>query len=261
LSLPDDLGAALRRAAPRLGPFAQRIQWHPGVTSTNDLAARLAENGAEEGMVVMADAQSAGRGRHGRSWASPTGAGLYVSTVLRPSEAAAPLVTLAAGVALAEGIEEATGLTPHLKWPNDLYVGARKLAGILAEGGASPKGLPHVVLGFGINVLPASYPPEIASRVTSLEGELGRPVDRGALLASSLVRLAARYTDLQEGRRSAVLDAWRRHAAPALRRAVEWESDGASMHGVAEDIDGSGALLVRVGDDVVRVMSGEVRWI
>jgi BirA family biotin operon repressor/biotin-[acetyl-CoA-carboxylase] ligase len=170
-------------------------------------------------------------------------------------------VTLAAGVARAEGIEEATGLAPHLKWPNDVYVGARKLAGILAEGGASAKGLPYVVLGFGINVLPASYPPEVASRATSLEGELGRPVDRGALLAASLVRFAARYTDLREGRRAAVLDAWRRRAAPMLRRAVEWQSDGAARHGVAEDIDGSGALLVRVGADVVRVISGEVRWI
>jgi BirA family biotin operon repressor/biotin-[acetyl-CoA-carboxylase] ligase len=261
LNLPDDLAAALRVAGSRLGPFAQRIQWHAQMTSTNDLAARFADDPAAEGVVVIADAQTAGRGRHGRTWASPAGAGLYVSTVMRPRENAAPLLTLAAGVAVAEGIEEATGLAPHLKWPNDVCVGGRKLAGILAEGGASADGSPYVVLGFGINIVPASYPPEIASRAASIEGELGRAVDRGTLLASSLARLAARYADLQEGRSAAVLDAWRRRAAPALRRAVEWESDGASRRGVAEDIDGSGALLVRVGGDVVRVMSGEVRWV
>jgi BirA family biotin operon repressor/biotin-[acetyl-CoA-carboxylase] ligase len=181
--------------------------------------------------------------------------------VLRPPAGAAPLVTIAAGVALAEGIAAATGLMPALKWPNDVYVDGRKLAGILAEAGLSPGGAPHVVLGFGINLLPASYPHEIAARATSLEGELGRPVERGRLLVECLAALARRYQDVTARRQPAVIEAWRARAAATLRRSVEWESGGARRRGVAEDIDGSGALLVRVGGDLVRVISGEVRWV
>ena len=241
-------------------PFSN-IQWHAEVTSTNDVAATLAERGVPEGAVVAADAQSAGRGRHGRVWVSPPGAGLYVSLVLRPRAEAAPLLTIAAGVALSDAIQAATGLSCALKWPNDLYVGGRKLAGILAEAGAAPDGTPHVVLGFGINVLPAAFSPDIAARATSLEGELGRAIDRHALLRACLDALAARYADVQEGRVGTVLDAWRARAATLLRRPIEWQQGGRPRRGVAETIDGSGALLVRTEQGVVRVISGEVRWI
>ena len=242
-------------------PITWRIHRHERVTSTNDLAARLAEQGAAEGCVVVADAQSAGRGRQGRSWSSPDGAGLYVSAVLRPRSDVAPLVTIAAGVAIAEAIQSATGLDPTLKWPNDLFVGSRKLAGILAEAGSSSTGVQHVVLGFGINVLPAAFPPDVASRATSLEGELGRLVDRGHLLHACLDRLASRYQDLHQGRITIVLDAWRARAAPLLRRRVEWETGETRASGIAESIDDTGALLIRTDDGIVRIISGEVRWI
>ncbi len=228
--------------------------------STNDLAAQLAEHGAEEGTAIVAEAQSAGRGRHGRAWSSPAGAGLYVSVVLRPRADVAQLVTLAAGVAIAEGIQAASGLEASVKWPNDLFVGGRKLAGILAEAGSSATGRPHVVLGFGINLLPAALPLEVASRATSIEGELGRPVDRDLLLASCLASLASRYADLQEGRAAAVLDAWRLRAASMLRRSVEWDAGDIRARGVAENIDDDGALLVRTDIGVVRVLSGQVWW-
>lgn len=261
MNLPDDLAASLAAAAPRLGAFARQVHWYPSVTSTNDVAARLAEDGAAEGVVIVADGQTAGRGRQGRAWVSPPGAGLYVSIILRPPAGSSSLVTLAAGVALAEGVEAATGLRPDLKWPNDLYAGGRKLAGILAEAGTAAGSVPHVVVGFGINVLPAAFPPEIAGRASSLEGELGRAVDRGLVLASCLAALAARYADLIGGRAGGVLDAWRSRAAPMLGRQVEWENDGARTRGVAEGVDDSGALLVRSGAKVIRVMSGEVRWL
>lgn len=261
LTIPSDLAAALVRAGARLGPFRYRLLWFPVVPSTNDLAATLAERGAEEGCVVLADAQSAGRGRHGRVWASPPAAGLYMSVVLRPSPQSAPLLTLAAGVALADGIQAASGLHPSLKWPNDVYMGGRKVAGILAEAGGSPAGVPHVILGCGINVMPAAMPPAIAARATSVEEELGRPVDRGLLLASCLIALAERYAALQDGRGAALLDAWRAHGASMLGRPVEWEVDGMPTRGVAQDIDDTGALLVRTDGGIVRVISGEVRWI
>jgi BirA family biotin operon repressor/biotin-[acetyl-CoA-carboxylase] ligase len=255
---PADVSEPLARAADRLGPFAQPLLWYATVPSTNDVAARLAERGAPEGCVVAANAQSAGRGRQGRAWASPPGAGLYVSTVLRPGPDAIRAVTIAAGVAVADGIEAATGLQVALKWPNDVYAGERKMAGVLAE---AADGLAHVILGIGINVMPAAYPPDVAARATSLEEELGRAVDRGLLLAECLVALAARYADLQSGRIAAVIEGWRRRAAPTLGRRVRWDAAGAVAEGVAEDIDQTGALVVRTRTGIVSVTAGEVVWI
>jgi BirA family biotin operon repressor/biotin-[acetyl-CoA-carboxylase] ligase len=221
----------------------------------------MAERGAAEGTVVAANAQSAGRGRHGRSWASPPGAGLYVSAILRPRLEAVPLLTIAAGVAIADGVHAATGLSPGVKWPNDVYVGERKLAGILAEAGSSAGEVEHVVLGFGINLLSAAYPPDVAVRATSIETELGRRVDRGLVLAECLAALAARYAALQRGEGDVVTSAWRARAAEHLGRPVEWGVDAGAQRGIAHDIDAQGALLVRVDDTIVRVISGEVRWV
>jgi BirA family transcriptional regulator, biotin operon repressor / biotin---[acetyl-CoA-carboxylase] ligase len=258
-SPPDDIAEALARAGARLGPF-QHLSWYEDVGSTNDIAMNAAMHGAAEGLIVAANAQSSGRGRLGRSWASPPGSGLYVSVILRPRREALPLVTIAAGVAIAEGIEAATGLHAGVKWPNDIYAGTRKLAGILAEAGSSPAG-EHVIVGFGINLHPAGLPPDVASRATSIEGELGRPVDRGLVLAECLAALATRYQTLQRGAGDEVIGAWRLRAAPHLGRHVEWDGDGGAQRGIAHDIDARGALLVRVNDQIVRVISGEVRWL
>lgn len=257
-TLPPEFAESLARAADRLGPFAQQILWYASVSSTNDVGASLAERGVVEGAVVVANSQSAGRGRQGRSWASPPGAGLYVSTVLRPPRDAVRALTIAAGVAVAEGIDAATGLHVALKWPNDVYIGERKLAGVLAE---AADAIQYVILGIGINVMPAAYPPDVAARATSLEEELGRAVDRGLLLAECLAALARRYADLRGGRRGVVIDAWRRRAAPTLGRRVRWEAAGSTLEGVAEDIDDSGALVVRTGGGTVTVAAGEVVWL
>lgn len=266
--LPAEVAAALARASERLGPFGRQVQWYAELSSTNDLAAAFAERGVREGAVVGADAQTAGRGRHGRTWWSPPGAGLYVSLVLRPGARVVPLLTIAAGVALAEGIRAATGLMAILKWPNDIYVAGsstrgagRKLAGILAEAGAGAGGMGHVILGFGINLRSAAYPPEIAVSATSLEGELGRPVDRGTVLAECLASLAARYDDLQHDRTAAILEVWRVYAAPLLGRAVEWDAREGVHRGRAVDVDGSGALIVRTDGGTTRVVAGDVRWL
>jgi BirA family transcriptional regulator, biotin operon repressor / biotin---[acetyl-CoA-carboxylase] ligase len=259
-NVPFDITEALARAGPRLGPFGNHLSWHEQVGSTNDVAAAAAEAGAPEGLVVVANTQSLGRGRVGRSWSSPPGAGLYVSVVLRPGGSALQLLTIAAGVAIAEGVDAASGLQTCLKWPNDVSVGSRKLAGILAEG-SSPGAVDHVVLGFGINIRRAAYPPDVVARATSLESELGRDVDRGLVLAECLAALSFRYGMLQTGVADDVIAAWRKCGALFMGRAVEWDDDGGSRRGRVEDIDATGALLVRVDDRIVRVISGEVRWL
>jgi BirA family transcriptional regulator, biotin operon repressor / biotin---[acetyl-CoA-carboxylase] ligase len=261
--LPDEFADALAQARPRLGPLASRVLWFEQVGSTNDRALNWAEHGAEEGCLVLADAQSAGRGRLGRVWASPAGAGIYVSAVLRPAARAVGLLTMAAGLAVSEGITAATGLDTQVKWPNDVCVSGRtprKLAGILAEAGSAGERVLHVVLGIGINVMPAAYPPEVAARATSLEGELGRAVPRGAVLAECLAALWRRYTMLGTPDESLVLADWRRRAAATFGRRVEWDAPAGTRTGTARDVDASGALVVAAEDGVVRLTAGEVRW-
>ena len=260
-AIPSDVNEALTRAGSRLGPFQGGLAWYESVASTNDLAGVMAEHGAAEGCVVAANAQTSGRGRLGRSWASPPGAGLYVSAILRPARDVIPLITIAAGVAVADGVQAASGLSPRVKWPNDVYVGRRKLAGILAEAGGSGSGVQHVILGFGINLLTAAYPPDVAARATSIESELGRRCDRGLVLAECLAALVDRYQALQRGEADTVTLAWRERAADSLGRIVEWDADGTTRRGVAQDIDSRGALLVRVDGAIVRVISGEMRWL
>jgi len=264
--LPEDLAAALASSADRRGAFGQPVVFLSSTGSTNDIAQALAEGGAPQGAVALAFAQSAGRGRHGREWFSPPGAGLYLSVVVR-SATVAPMLTLAGGVAVAQGIRRATGLPVFIKWPNDVVVEdahapgrRRKLAGILAEGSAGQSGLQYVVLGIGINVRPADYPPELAARVTSLEHELGRAVDAGLVLAEILVALNEEVTALESGGSQQVLSRWRALAPSATGTSVSWNDQGVMLRGVTAGVDQQGALLVRSGSTVQRIISGEVLW-
>ena len=265
--LPPDFAEALARV--NLRRLGTRTLYFSSVGSTNDVASALATNGDQEGAIVIADAQTSGRGRRGRVWFSPPGAGLYVSVLLAPAKAgraaerATALLTLAAGVGVAEAVEGLTGLAPAIKWPNDLLIGRRKLAGILAEGVVSHafgSGLQSVVLGYGVNVGPAAYPTELGDRVTSLESELGRAVDRAELCAQSLAQVAVRYDDLLAGRFDAILDAWRARSPGSRGMRVSWETSGGTQSGVTMGVDEMGALLVRVGDRTERLVAGEVNW-
>jgi BirA family transcriptional regulator, biotin operon repressor / biotin---[acetyl-CoA-carboxylase] ligase len=258
--VPEEFAAALARMSDGRVSIVREVHWCDEVPSTNDVAAAYADRGEPEGVLVLARTQTAGRGRLGRTWQSPAGAGVYASILLRPPAHALPLLTIAAGVAIADGVRVSTGLAPTLKWPNDLYVNDRKLAGILTEAGARADGVSHAVVGFGINLRPAAYPPAVASRATSIEAELGREIGPGSVLAECLTALSSRYDDLRAGRTASVIDAWRVYARPMLRRPVEWEEAGGRRRGLAEDVDETGALVVRTDAGMVRVMSGEVRW-
>jgi BirA family transcriptional regulator, biotin operon repressor / biotin---[acetyl-CoA-carboxylase] ligase len=228
------------------------VRWHASLPSTMDVASALAHEGARHGVVIVADEQTAGRGRRGAIWQSPPGAGLYFSFVARPDNRTLPLITLAAGVAVRDGVRAATGLAVDLKWPNDLIVGSRKLAGILAEGVSIGSADQAVIVGVGVNVQPAAYPPAVAARAASVEGELGRSIDRGQLLSEILVALWDRLAQ----RPGDILQAWRAASPNATGTRVEWDS----KHGTTAGIDDSGALLVKTNAGIERIIAGEVRW-
>ena len=263
--LPPEFAAAFEAVRARLAPLGRRVLFFNTTASTNDLALGLAADADAEGTVVIADQQTAGRGRLGRVWHSPPGTGLYVSIVLRPrstvtgDDRATTLLTLAAGLALSEAVEEVTALAPDIKWPNDLLIGRRKLAGILAESASSD--LAHIVLGYGINVGAASLPADVDARASSLESELGRAVDRAALCAATVVAIAQRYRDLMAGRFDAILDAWRTRSPSSRGSRVRWTTSAGAHAGVTVGIDERGALLVRAGDRIERIVGGEVTWL
>jgi len=264
--LPSDLATALRATRHRRGPIGEPVYYFSETTSTNDVAALHAERGAPEGTTVIAAAQTSGRGRLGRSWYSPPGAGLYVSVVFRAAKAA-PYLTLAGGVAVTEGVRAATGLPLEIKWPNDVVtcgasvpVCGRKIAGVLAEASSSADGFQYVILGFGINLTPAAYPPDVADRASSIEAELGRTVDPGPILAEVLGALGAELPMLSRGEASGMLARWRALAPSTVGARVECERPTGRLTGVTAGIGDDGALLVKVEKRIERIISGEVIW-
>ena len=256
---------ALDLGRSRLGRLASTVLFFDTIGSTNDVA--MAHSAvAGEGLVVVADEQTSGRGRRGHVWFSPPGSGLYVSVVLAPATASDPakattLLTLAAGVALSEGVEQATGLRLDLKWPNDLQVARRKLGGILAESSGTGNRSDVVVVGYGINLRDSAFPPELRDRATSLESALGHAVDRHLVLVETLAALSRRYADLLAGRFDAILDAWRRLAPAASGARVTWSTTAGTLSGVTDGIDHCGALLVRLEGRMERIVSGELEWL
>jgi BirA family biotin operon repressor/biotin-[acetyl-CoA-carboxylase] ligase len=264
--LPPEISAALRSSAARRGRVGAIVHYFVEAGSTNDIAASLAEGGAPEGTVILASAQTAGRGRLGRRWYSPPDAGLYVSLIVR-STRAAPYLTLAGGVAVARGITQATGLPVQIKWPNDVIVSdsarpsrSRKVAGILAEASSGADGVNYVILGFGINLRAAAYPPELTERATSIETELGRAVDGAVVLAESLAAMNLYLSSLAEGVPGRVLEDWRALSPLSRGGSVELTTPAGRIDGIAAGIDDTGALLVRTGGRVERVIAGEVVW-
>ena len=246
--------------------FGGVLHYAAEVASTNDLAAAAAERGEAEGTTFVAGAQTAGRGRLGRTWFSPPGAGLYISTIVR-RPALAPWLTLAGGVAVAEGIREATGLPVQIKWPNDIvavggraFTARRKIAGILAEASSTTEGVQHVVLGIGINLSPAAYPPELADRAGSIEGELGRPVDAGPVLARVLAGLNRTLIELEVSGPPALLARWLALAPSASGARIEWDGPSGVVNGVTAGLAEDGALLARTAGGLARIIAGEVRW-
>jgi BirA family transcriptional regulator, biotin operon repressor / biotin---[acetyl-CoA-carboxylase] ligase len=243
-------------------PFARRIYHFFKTESTNDVAMHLGEAGEPHGTVVLAEEQTAGRGRAGRSWTSEKSAGIYCSVLLRPAipPAHAPMLTLVAGLAARDAAAEELDAVPDIRWPNDLLAGGRKLGGILTEMHAEPDRVHHAVIGIGINVNQSKMPEPIADIATSLRIETGKSHSRLELLIRLLRQLDRYYNQfLAEG------------AAPILRRFAQVSSyfkgkrvrittSVETFTGTTAGLDPSGVLRV-VRDDgrgTELVLSGDV---
>jgi BirA family biotin operon repressor/biotin-[acetyl-CoA-carboxylase] ligase len=260
---PDDLVEAV---ASRRAP----LYFYERVASTNDIALTLAGAATASGTAVLADLQEAGRGRLGRSWWSPPGAGMYLSVVIRTDGLGAhvPLLTLAAGVALSTALREVSGLPVELKWPNDLVIGRpwRKLAGILCEAnttGGAGTGPDAVVIGMGMNLQRSAYPPAIADRATSVAEECAQLVPRAVIVLATLQALDREVDRLRSGDAGGVLRDWRTLAHTGLAQApIRWRDHDGEHRGTTVGLDDDGALLVRRAgtNSEIRIVSGEVVW-
>ena len=242
----------VRRSLP-----GREISFFESITSTMHEAATLAAAGCPSGSAVVAEEQTAGQGRHGHSWHSEPGAGLYVSVVLRlplPPDSL-PVVTLALGLAVAEAIARITDLHPDLRWPNDIMLGERKTAGILVQLIDAV-----VVAGIGINVNHPAFPPEIASEATSLRLATGRPQSREDLLMELLPTIDSFCRMLVEGGRQPILDQFSRRSSYARGKRVSVDQPGGLVTGTTAGLDPAGFLKLRLDDGSESlILAGGVR--
>lgn len=244
------------------GQIGWRIHYFDEIDSTQEAARELAAGGAAQGSVVIAERQSAGRGRMGRSWHSPSGVNLYMTIVLRPRMplSEVPLLSLVAGVAAAQAIEPIAPRLVSLKWPNDIWLRGRKAGGIIAEAVTDhSQALDFVLLGIGINVnLDANdVPEELRGKATSIRIATGRPCDRMALAGSLFSLLDSRYMEFETSGFDAIRPQWERFSALTSKRVAI--VDGARRTaGVVKGIDSTGALTLDTGQQLVRIVAGEV---
>ncbi len=232
------------------------------IGSTNDMAARLTEKEVPEGTVVTAEKQTAGKGRLGRTWASPERSGLWFSVILRPkiSPYHSPKLTFIAGLSVLDAIKKVTGEDAELKWPNDVMLRGKKLCGILTEMKAEMDIVNYLIIGIGINVNLSKndLPESVRGRATSLKMELRKDVPRVKLLAEALKSLEEYYELFKQEGPEPIIKKWKRKCA-TLGRKVKIQSGGELIEGIAEDIDGDCALLVRLADGTVKkAVTGDV---
>jgi len=232
--------------------------------STNSKAYQLALDGAEEGEVVISESQEKGRGRLGRRWFSPPFLNLYLSVILRPKipPHQASLITLMAAVATAEAIQKFSGLLPLIKWPNDILLRDRKIAGLLNEIHSEMDRIHFVILGIGVNLNldERMFSKEIRAEATSLKIEMGQAISRKAFLQTLLLELEKWYTIFMKESSALILEAWRDRAHIKGRR-VKVTSFGKALTGVAVDIDSDGALILEtMGGKRERVVAGDVEY-
>jgi len=266
VSTPNILSEEELREKIQTALIGRQLICSTATASTNADAFRLAEEGAEEGTVVIADAQSGGKGRMGRIWSSPPGINLYCSVVLRPAVKPyqAPQLTFLSAVAVARAIELTTALQPEIKWPNDVLIGGRKVAGLLNEMSAETDGINFVILGIGVNLNMTAdqFPADLRAPATSLLLELGRPVNRAQFAATMLHELDRLYAQFLQYGFGPVRDEWQQRCNANGREVSVSDGGAETKRGMFDGIDGDGAMLIRFPNGVVeRIISGDVRVI
>ena len=239
----------------------RNVHYLPETDSTNQQAKRLAEDGAPHGTLVVADMQTAGKGRRGRSWQQKPGEAIAMSIILRPDFAPeyASMLTLAAADSVAKGIEKVTGMSPMIKWPNDVVLHQKKICGILTEMSAEPDYINHVIIGVGINVNQTEFPEEIAKTATSLCIEMGQTVQRASVIAAVMSYFENYYEKfIQAGDLSAILEEYNDRLVNRNAQVRVLDPKG-EFSGTALGINKSGELLVKKEDgSVAEVYAGEV---
>jgi BirA family biotin operon repressor/biotin-[acetyl-CoA-carboxylase] ligase len=235
----------------------RRIEYFETISSTMHEAARLAAQGCPSGTAVVAEEQSAGQGRHGHSWHSEAGAGLYVTVVLHPviPPDSLPVLTLALGLAAAETISRISDISPDLRWPNDVMIADRKVAGILVQLADSA-----AIAGIGMNVNHAAFPPDIACEATSLRLAAGRPQSREDLLIVLLPTIDSFCRMLEDGGRRPILEMFVRHSSHVRGKRVRVDQPGGTLEGITAGLDPSGYLILRADDGSESlILAGGVR--
>ncbi len=236
------------------------IHYFKEVDSTNDVAKYLAEDGAEEGTMVIAEIQNRGKGRRGKTWISPPG-GVWMSIILRPDIPPfnAPQLTLVTGVAVAETLKKECNLDVGIKWPNDILIGNKKVCGILTEVNASIDKVNYVVVGIGIdmNVDVPLFPPDLQKGATSLKNELDTEINGAILVQKFLLEFENIYNEFKEGKFPEILKEWR-SLSKTIGNNVEVRTRGKTIRGEAVGINKEGILILELEDGSLRkIISGE----
>lgn len=242
--------------------MGQRVLHHHTLTSTNDEAKKLARQGVRQGTVVVAEQQTAGKGRLGRQWYSNAGEDVLLSVILHPNinPAQTPQVSMLAAVAVARAVEKTCGIQVGIKWPNDLLVQGKKICGVLVEIGAEIDRVKYVVLGIGINTnsLAALWPDVIRDNTTSLREECGEKVSRVELVRAIMEELEYLYNTWQQEGFNTILKTWRTWCVSQHCQARVETLQG-SYHGWIEGVNNNGALLLRLSDGSIQsFLSGDV---
>ncbi len=258
ISVPDRLYDFQVYQGLKTKSFGRKILYFDTLSSTMDMATQLALKGAGEGTVVLAEAQTKGRGRLGRIWHSPKYKGLYFSLILRPSISLdkASIITLLAGVSICEAIKELSGLDLQIKWPNDILMHNKKLGGILTEIKAEVDEVNYIIIGMGLNINNDSK--SLISGSTSLKENKASYPSRLKILQEVLYRLELNYQVLAKKGAKPVIDKWRQFAV-TLGRRVKVYSHREHLEGEAFDIDSDGGLLIRNDSGITqKVIAGDV---
>jgi BirA family biotin operon repressor/biotin-[acetyl-CoA-carboxylase] ligase len=239
--------------------FGKRIMIFDSLPSTNTHAKSLAINNAEEGTIVIAEEQTAGRGRLGRSWHTEPGKNLTFSLIIQPhlSPDHVGIISLYASVAVTSALTTVASVQLQCKWPNDVLINGRKCCGILSETTFTDGKISYVVIGIGVNINQSEFPPELASLATSLFLETGKCFDRTLVLAAILQQMESMYPLITSGRSSDIINQWQEHTT-MFGNEVTINQDGRLLRGTALRLAEDGGLIIATQNGEVKVLAGDV---